>query len=442
VEYLTLPRISLWQNQRRTNDYKFFDRRISESFTMGGTSVFIHKYLGPNTQVTTLTVTSSQVSANVNITVNSTANVSVGQYVFGNNIQSNTKVGAIANSTITLTKITANAIVANGSVYISNTNDPSKPVYTEDSPTNIQDLLLLENRDRKYDPDIYDLRGIYNVQDLDFDLSQFGLFLQNDTVFVTFHLNDMVERLGRKIIAGDVIELPHLKDFYSLEENVQSALKRFYVVKDAMRSAEGYSATWWPHLWRVKATPLIDSQEYKQILNQIVGDTGNTTVGNLVSTADKFQQINDAVIAAAEQAVPASGYDTTPFWHPPYVNGDRLQDPLPPGSSPTSETGGYLVGDGIPPNGYPVSSGTAFPAAPTTGDFFLRLDFKPNRLFKYTGTRWSRVEDNVRTNLTPGNGETLRDRFVNNNSTFTNSQGETEHNKQNLSNLLRPDQDF
>jgi len=29
------------------------------------------------------------------------------------------------------------------------------------------------------------LRGIYNVADVDFDMSQFGLFLQNDTLFMT-----------------------------------------------------------------------------------------------------------------------------------------------------------------------------------------------------------------------------------------------------------------
>jgi len=54
---------------------------------------------------------------------------------------------------------------------------PSQPVYTTDDPTHIQDLLFLENRDRKYDPDIYRLRGVYNIQDIDFNLSQFGLFL-------------------------------------------------------------------------------------------------------------------------------------------------------------------------------------------------------------------------------------------------------------------------
>ena len=28
---------------------------------------------------------------------------------------------------------------------------------------------------------------------MDFNLSQFGLFLQNDTVFITFHINDTIE---------------------------------------------------------------------------------------------------------------------------------------------------------------------------------------------------------------------------------------------------------
>ena len=48
----------------------------------------------------------------------------------------------------------------------------------EDTEVFIQDLLFLENRDRKYDKNIYELRGQYNMQDNDFDLTQFGAFLQ------------------------------------------------------------------------------------------------------------------------------------------------------------------------------------------------------------------------------------------------------------------------
>ena len=107
---------------------------------------------------------------------------------------------------------------------------PSQPIYNgADDPFRIQDLLFLENRDRKYAEDIFILRGVYNVQDTDFNLSQFGLFLQNDTIFITFHINDTVEKIGRKLISGDVLELPHLKDDHALND-LTYALKRFYVI--------------------------------------------------------------------------------------------------------------------------------------------------------------------------------------------------------------------
>jgi hypothetical protein len=138
---------------------------------------------------------------------------------------------------------------------------PTTPEYTGGpDPFQIQDLLFLENRDRKYDPDIYQLRGVYSLQDIDFNLSQFGLFLQNDTVFITFHINDTVEKLGRKIMSGDVIELPHLKDEYAAND-LQFALKRYYVIEEVNRAAEGFSVTWYPHLYRAKCKPLVDSQE-------------------------------------------------------------------------------------------------------------------------------------------------------------------------------------
>ena len=34
-------------------------------------------------------------------------------------------------------------------------NTFTTPTYSSDNPSHIQDLLFLENRDRKYDPDIY-----------------------------------------------------------------------------------------------------------------------------------------------------------------------------------------------------------------------------------------------------------------------------------------------
>ena len=138
--------------------------------------------------------------------------------------------------------------------------EPDKPI------TEIQDVVLQENRDRKYSKEVYELRGSYNVQDTDFDLRQFGLFLTGDTLFIEFHLNDMLKLLGRKLISGDVIELPHLRDDALLDEG--KAINKFYVVEDASRATSGYSSTWLPHIWRIKVSPLVNSQEYSDILDK------------------------------------------------------------------------------------------------------------------------------------------------------------------------------
>jgi len=171
---------------------------------------------------------------------------------------------------------------------------PSTPSYATTDVTQIQDLLFLENRDRKYDPDVYILRGAYNIQDTDFNLSQFGLFLQNDTIFITFHIRDTVEKIGRKLISGDVIELPHLKDEYALND-LQFALKRFYVIEEVTRAAEGFSVTWYPHLYRAKCKPLVDSQEYKDILDGLADEDSDITLRDLMSTYEKEMQITQAV---------------------------------------------------------------------------------------------------------------------------------------------------
>ena len=367
-----MPRLSLWRNTK-SNDYKFFDRRISEMFTVGGTDVHIHKYLG--------TVTNT------------------------------------------------------------NSGDATQPNYTNQSELNIQDLLFLENRDRKYDTDIHSLRGVYTVSDLDFDLSQFGLFLANDTIFISFHYNDMIETLGRKIISGDVIELPHLTDYHPLDEDIPTALKRYYVVQDASRASEGYSATWYNHIWRVKCTPLVDSAEYKDILQGIKQDEleGNENpIGDLLSLYNKNMEINTAIVEQAVAEVPKSGYDTSAIFTNPVQEDGTLADPA---SAPIKEVKGYLTGDTTAPNGMAVVSSTSFPDNPSTGDYVLRLDYFPNRLFRYSGTRWVKVEDAVRTTLVNGpDNKTQRSSFVNNTATSTVG-GVTTNERQSLSDALRPEAD-
>jgi len=76
---------------------------------------------------------------------------------------------------------------------------------------------------------------------------------------------------------------------------------------------------------------------------------------------------------------------------------------------------GYLVGDGFPVNGYEFGFGIQFPSSPAQNDFFLRTDFLPNRLFRFDSTRWIKVEDAVRMNMTnTGTRNTFKTNFINN----------------------------
>ena len=426
-----MPRLSLYR-PNRTNDYKFIDRTVAEMYQVGGVDMYLHKYLGPKP--------SGDDSSSIN----------------------------------------------------GGTQDTTQPAYSEENPLFIEDLFLLENRDRSYSENVYTMRGVYNQQDIDFDLTQFGLFLNNDTLFITFHYNAMIDTIGRKLMAGDVLELPNLKDYHPLDDDITKALPKYYVVQDASFASEGFSQTWLPHLWRIKATPLVGAQEYKDILdqpfqNENIWDNGNyypsgsivldgatyyqaiTDVDpgveitntsywsvyspasglDTITTKTKDTEINDAILSQAEFELPLSGYDTSKFYivstnadgtpGNPTIDDSVEDDNVTPRAE--GYTLGYLTGDAVAPNGLPVTPGVSFPLYPDTGDYALRLDYFPNRLFRYDGNNWVKVEDGVRTNIGGSEDNTLRGSFVNNTGTVdTVDRGEIDS-RQSLSNLLKPEAD-
>jgi len=431
-----MPRLSLYR-PNRTRDYQFIDRTIREMYTVGGVDIYIHKYMGPQTG-------------------------------------------------------------GEDSAFSGNA-DATQPVYETQSPLNIQDLLLLENRDRVYDQDVYVMRGVFQTQDIDFDLSQFGLFLNNDTLFITFHYNRMIDEFGRKLMSGDVLEIPTLKDYYPLNPAIPQPLPKYYVIQDAAFASEGFSQTWLPHLWRVKATPLVNAQEYKDVLKKpmvqeniwdsdnfypagTVVNYGNTyyqaaqnvpagtnitdtdywleytplTQSDVMTTRTKDQEINDAILAQADVEVPLSGYDVDKFYITPTLENGQPANPVGLNTSSTTTvdgteggmnttprgfgyTLGYLTGDGKAPNGFPVTPGVNFPENPVSGDYALRLDYLPNRLFRFDGNRWVRIEDNVRTDLNNGpNNKTLRSSFVNNTAEVRTTDRGMIPSRQSLSEILKP----
>lgn len=394
-----MARLSLYR-PTKTKDYQFIDKTVYEMFQVGGTDAWVHKYIGP-----------------------------------------------------------------------VDPSDPSKAL----GETTIQDVLFMENRDRKYDDDIYTLRGHYTIQDNDLDLTQFGIFIQQDSIFMTVHLNDSVKRIGRKLMSGDVIELPHLVDEHALRES-EHVLKRFYVITDVNRAAEGFSATWYPHLYRLKLKPIVNSQEFRDIFSapsdneryagvyspdkpyvygQIVQFEGKyyelksdavgitppnldyydevdvNTVENVLSSIDIVNTINSAIVMEAEKDSLLCGYDTAHFYvisrdsngRPAIITADAssidatssalasklLAEPR------ASNYDGWLLGDGVPMNGGLYGTGMKFPDDAAIGDYFLRTDYYPNRLFRFDGRMWVFIESNIRMTLSnTDERDTLRWSFINN----------------------------
>ena len=102
---------------------------------------------------------------------------------------------------------------------------------------------------------------------------------------------------------------------------------------------------------------------------------------------------------------------------------------------------GYLLGTSDSPNGAPYGMGISFPTNNQEGDYFLRTDFMPKRLFKYNGNRWVKVQDDVRVTLSNTDSRnTQKTGFINNTRT-SKIGGEETKERQSLSKALRPKAD-
>ena len=144
-----MARLSLWKDGKHTNDYKFLDRRISEMFTIGGTGVLLNKYLGTQPQGLYQTTSAAQGSTGVTLTFSNTANIAKGMFVYGTGIPAGATVASLTSTTVTLSSSTTSVVASGANIGFS--TDATKPAYTNQSALNIQDLLFLENRDRKYE---------------------------------------------------------------------------------------------------------------------------------------------------------------------------------------------------------------------------------------------------------------------------------------------------
>ena len=199
---------------------------------------------------------------------------------------------------------------------------------------------------------------------------------------------------------------------------------------------------------------MVDSQEFKDI----IGDaTTAGSVASYMSTYNREKTINDQIVAQAEADAPKSGFNYKQYYVAPIdergnIRTDNVNSVDPVSGDKTinavidtpaaSHYGFYLDGDGVAPNGNPAGFGISFPTSNVDkGDYFLRTDYLPNRLFRFDGTRWVKIEDSVRITTTNNDSRAnFKTSFVNN-STSSTINGLTVEQRQALTNALKPKAD-
>lgn len=234
--------------------------------------------------------------------------------------------------------------------YIGTYDDKGNPV----DGVKIQDLLFMETRDRRYSPEVFELMSIYEMSDDDFELSQFG-FMKTDTLYLDFHMNEMVKRIGRKLSAGDVVEIIHLRD--DLLEDSEGGFNTFFVVEEGRRPVAGYHANWMPHMWRIRVSKITDSPMYNDIIDN----------DSFMGILDKLEESNDDVLNEAKEDVPDNKSSIDYVYNAEYH--------------------GLIT----PPEDLDVNSlpkDTTFPMEPEEGDYVVRMDYSPKQVFQYIEGSW------------------------------------------------------
>ncbi len=231
--------------------------------------------------------------------------------------------------------------------------DETLPDFSDGSGTltDIGDIVLGETVNRSYSIQAITLPVVYQVQEATPDLKINGIMYFNfDTMDITMHYNTMMQRVGRKILPGDVIELPNLRDFDVLDRDV--GINKFYVVQDAFRTSEGYSATWQHHIFKIRVKPLTDSPEFSDITDAInegfpdnPDDPNNGNGSGGISTGSKELDWMNRIIQQADSEVP--------YIH--YTN-EHIYDDI----SDIDELAKYII------------SGFEFPMNPSKNMFFIK----------------------------------------------------------------------
>jgi len=268
------------------------------------------------------------------------------------------------------------------------------------------DYGWIENRDRDYADKSITIKGFYDLYEKESDLTQWGFGATGSLYYMTVNFNDVVNRIGRPLVIGDIMEVPSEAMF---DPNMTS-IQKYLEVTDVSWSAEGYAPGWQPTLLRVIAEPMLAKQETQDIIGHMAGAIDQS--GLLEIDQSKYSELatnqSERAREKAEQEVPLRGGDSSGLTSFEQDEIAHYQDSNINISKISVNQKGLYVEDGIPKNGDSYTEGNDFPPTPSDGDYH-RLTYNglaegmPPRLHRFSikKGRWIFLEADRRVEYDP-----------------------------------------
>lgn len=281
--------------------------------------------------------------------------------------------------------------------------------YQQTLIDNIQDKILMENRDRDYANQSITIKGYYDLINVSTELSKFGIEIPTASYSIRVPFNMCVNVLGRPIVIGDIIELPS-ETQYTPDLR---PIKRYLEVTDVTWDAASYTPGWQPTMLLLTTQPALASQETQDIFGDLAKHIDSSGLfdnddGNNTKWQD-FSTIDQTIAADANTDLPERGAEgSSAIRQFEQSELDALAEQAPNlnkfGLNPT----GLYVEDAMPPNNAPYTQDDAFPDSPKDGDYH-RMTYTglaqnvPTRLYRWSTTkgRWVYLESDKRALYNP-----------------------------------------
>jgi hypothetical protein len=274
--------------------------------------------------------------------------------------------------------------------------------YEDTAVSNIQDRLLLENRDRDYDEKSIKLKGSYTPPDTTMNVTQFGGLFNTNKYVIEVSFQQVLTRLGRPFVVGDIIQLPSETTY---TPDLRPVLK-YLEVEDVAWSSTSYTPTWVPTLQRLICSQALASQETQDIYGKLTPTVDSSGLFDINDgNNQKYQDLHNirqTIEADANTRVPQEGID--------YAEAPKLSEELLQFSKQNNmnlerfDRIRKVQGvDALPPNGLPYTEGPTFPTNPKDNDYH-RVTYDhvgkdiPARLYRWSSFKnsWIYLETDRR----------------------------------------------